>query len=197
MRATARRCVVQDLAVVAVAADRQARGRPVASDAAHQAAQMPAHLLARRRPAWTQQDHDRPGGLDVVDVDGQEAALATVAVEQRELLVAMHHVARCRRYLTSRRQAAWRSWRNGRRPWCASVRSPRAGWARSPSATRWAAMAGRARCRAGARRRASGPGRCASDRGRRWCLSLKSGWVQASTADQTAPFTLRAAGPRR
>jgi len=30
-----------------------------------------------------------------------------------------------------------------------------------------------------------------------WCLSLKSGWVQASTADQTAPFTFRAAGPRR
>ncbi len=81
-------------AVVAIAADRQPRGGPVAADAAHQAPEVAAHLDATGRPARAQNHRDRARGGDVVDVDGHEAALVVMRVEQRELLVAMHHIHR-------------------------------------------------------------------------------------------------------
>jgi hypothetical protein len=54
---------------------------------------MPAHLAARGRLAWPQDHRHRAAGSSVVDVDGEKAAFVVVSVEQRELLLAMHHVA--------------------------------------------------------------------------------------------------------
>ena len=59
-----------------------------------QAAQMPAHLLARRGLAGTQDHRHRAAGRRIVDVDRQEAALVIMGVEQRQLLVAVHDVDR-------------------------------------------------------------------------------------------------------
>ena len=60
--------------VVAIAADCQLRGGPVATDAAHQAADMTSDLMSGRRLARSQQDGDGTRGGDIVDVDGHEAA---------------------------------------------------------------------------------------------------------------------------
>ena len=55
---------------------------------------MGAHLDAARRLAGTQDDGDRSAALGVVDVDRQEAAFVVVGVEERELLISVHHVDR-------------------------------------------------------------------------------------------------------
>ena len=54
---------------------------------------MGPHLDAGRRLARTQHQGHRAAALGVVDVDGQEAALVVVGVEQRQLLVAVDDVA--------------------------------------------------------------------------------------------------------
>ena len=77
---------------MAVAADGQARVRPVGADAAHQAPDMTADLGAGRGLAGPQQDGHRACGCRVIDVDGHEAAFVVMRVEQRELLVAVHDV---------------------------------------------------------------------------------------------------------
>jgi hypothetical protein len=80
-------------AVMTVTADGQACVGPVCADAAHQAAQMAADFLSGRRLARPQQHRHRARGRGVVDVDGQEAALVIVRVEQGKLLVAVHDIA--------------------------------------------------------------------------------------------------------
>ena len=67
--------------------------RPVSADGPDQAAQMPAHLAARGRLARAQDHRDRAAGGSVVDVDRQKAALIVMGVEQRQLLLAVDHVA--------------------------------------------------------------------------------------------------------
>jgi hypothetical protein len=79
-------------AVVAVAAQGYAGPRPVAADLPQQTPQMPPDFLAGGRLAGPQQHRNRAGGRGVVDVDGQEAALVVVGVEQRQLLAPVHHV---------------------------------------------------------------------------------------------------------
>ena len=54
---------------------------------------MSTHFAARGRFARAQDHRDRAAGGGVVDVDGQKAALIVVGVEQRQLLLAVHHVA--------------------------------------------------------------------------------------------------------
>ena len=65
----------------------------MAADTADQVLQQGADLGPRRRLARAQQDRHRLAALDMVDVDGQEAAGVVVGVEQRELLVAVHRIA--------------------------------------------------------------------------------------------------------
>ena len=79
---------------MAVAAHQDAGVRPTGADAPHEPAQMAADLLARRRLAGAQDHGDRAAGGGVVDVDRQEAALVVVAVEERELLMAVNDVER-------------------------------------------------------------------------------------------------------
>ena len=64
----------------------------MATDTPHQAANVAADLVSGRCLAGPQQDGDRPRGGNVVDVDGHEAALVVVRVEQGQLLMAMHDV---------------------------------------------------------------------------------------------------------
>ena len=78
---------------MAVAADGDARIRPVAADAPHHAPQMTANLFAARRLARTEQDRDRTGVRRIIDVDRQKAPFVVMGVEQRKLLIAMRHVA--------------------------------------------------------------------------------------------------------
>ena len=54
---------------------------------------MRAHLAARRRLARPQDHRHRARGGGVVDVDRQEAAVIVMGVEQRQLLLAVDHVA--------------------------------------------------------------------------------------------------------
>ena len=68
------------------------RGQRVA-DAPHEPAQMRPHLDARGRLARPQHDGDRAACRAVVDMDRQKAALVVMGVEQRQLLMPMHHIA--------------------------------------------------------------------------------------------------------
>jgi len=77
---------------MAVAADGQARIRPMAADAAHQAAQVRADFGPGRSFARPQQDCDRARGGGVIDVDGHEAAFVVVRVEQGQLLMPVHDI---------------------------------------------------------------------------------------------------------
>ena len=79
-------------AVMTIAADGQARVRPMTADAAHQAAQMAADFVSGRCLAGPQQHRHRARGGSVVDMDRQEAPFIVVSVEQRELLMAVHDV---------------------------------------------------------------------------------------------------------
>ena len=81
-------------AIMTVASDQDAGLRPAGADAADEAAQVGSHLRAGRRLAGAQHDRDGAAALRVVDVDRQETALVVMRVEQRQLLVAMNHVAR-------------------------------------------------------------------------------------------------------
>ncbi|ESX81752.1 hypothetical protein X756_31525 [Mesorhizobium sp. LSHC412B00] len=80
-------------AIVAVAADQDAGGRPAGADAPDKPAQMAADLLARRGLARTQDHGDRTSGRGVIDVDRQEAALVVMGVEERELLMALNDIS--------------------------------------------------------------------------------------------------------
>jgi hypothetical protein len=55
---------------------------------------MASDLLTGRRLAGAQQHRQRPAGRDVVDMDGQKAAFVVMGIEQRQLLMAVHHVER-------------------------------------------------------------------------------------------------------
>jgi hypothetical protein len=77
---------------MAIAADGQARIRPMAADTAHQAANMAANLAPGRGLPGPQQDRHRARGGDVIDMDGHEAALVMVRVEQGKLLMPVHDV---------------------------------------------------------------------------------------------------------
>jgi hypothetical protein len=83
-----------DAAVVAVAAPDDAGGRPVLPDAARHVLDDGPHLRAGRRLARAQDHHHRLAALDVVDTDGQEAALVVVAVPEAELLAAVDGIDR-------------------------------------------------------------------------------------------------------
>jgi hypothetical protein len=61
-------------------------------DPANKPTEMAPHLHPGRGLARAQENGDGPAGLGVVDMEGQEAALVIVGVEQRQLLMAMHHV---------------------------------------------------------------------------------------------------------
>jgi hypothetical protein len=52
----------------------------VPADAAHEPAQMASDLLTGRRLAGAQQHRQRPAGRDVVDMDGQKAALVVMGI---------------------------------------------------------------------------------------------------------------------
>ena len=56
-----------------------------------------ADLGPRRRLARAQENRHRLAALDMIDVDGEEAARVVVGVEERELLVAVHGIAGARR----------------------------------------------------------------------------------------------------
>ena len=56
-------------AIVAVATDRQPRGRPMAADATHQATQMTANFVSRGGLSGSQQNRHRTGGGGLIDVD--------------------------------------------------------------------------------------------------------------------------------
>ena len=79
--------------VVGISPEGEPGARPVPADAAHQVLEEGADLGARRRLARAQENRHRLTALDMVDVDGQEAASVVVGVEQRELLVAVHRIA--------------------------------------------------------------------------------------------------------
>ena len=81
-------------AVMTVATDGDPRVRPVPADTPQKAPQMRGDFLARWRLAGSQNDRDRPAGGGVIDVDRQEAALIIMSVEQRKLLMPVHHVER-------------------------------------------------------------------------------------------------------
>lgn len=55
---------------------------------------MAADLLARRRFSRPQDHRDRTAGSRIIDVDRQEAALVVMAVEERELLMAVNDIER-------------------------------------------------------------------------------------------------------
>src|ERR1700746_1042365 len=79
-------------AVMPVAADRDVGRRPMPADAADEPAQMAAHLLTRRRLAGTQQYRHRPRHRRVIDMDRQKTALVVMAIEERQLLVAVNDI---------------------------------------------------------------------------------------------------------
>jgi len=81
-------------AVVTIATQGDSGSRPVPADAAYEPAQMASDLLTGRRLAGAQQHRQRPAGRDVVDMDGQKAALVVMGIEQRQLLMPVHHVER-------------------------------------------------------------------------------------------------------
>ena len=86
-------------AIVTIAADAQPGVRPVLADpvladAAYQATQMIADFGARGRCAGTQQQRHRAGGGGVIDMDRQKAAFVIMRIEQRHLLMPVHHVER-------------------------------------------------------------------------------------------------------
>ena len=54
---------------------------------------MGTNLDAGGRLAGPQDDRDGAGGLRVIDMDRQKAALVVMGVEQRQLLVTMRHIA--------------------------------------------------------------------------------------------------------
>ena len=80
-------------AVMAVAPEGQPGARPVAADAPRQMLQHGAHLDPGRRLAGAQEKRHRPAALDMVNVDREEAPRVVEAVEQRQLLMAVHRVA--------------------------------------------------------------------------------------------------------
>ena len=79
--------------VVGISPEGEAGARPVPADAAHQVLEEGPDLGTRRGLAGAQENRHRLAALDMIDVDGQEAASVVVGVEQRELLVAVHRVA--------------------------------------------------------------------------------------------------------
>lgn len=81
-------------AIVAIAADQDAGGRPAGTDAAHEAAQIAADLLARRGLAEAQDHGDRATGRGVIYMDRQKATPVVVGVEERQLLMAVNDINR-------------------------------------------------------------------------------------------------------
>ncbi len=69
-----------------------ARLGPAPANAPGETAKMGAHLRAGRR-AGPQHDGDRTASFGVVDMDRQEASLVVMGVEERQLLLAVHHIA--------------------------------------------------------------------------------------------------------
>jgi hypothetical protein len=78
---------------VAVAADQDIDPWPASADGGHDVAQDEHHLGPVRRLARAQDYRHRLACGRLVDVDGEEAALAVVGVEQRELLLAVRRIA--------------------------------------------------------------------------------------------------------
>ena len=79
-------------AVMAVTPDGDRGVRPVAADRPDEPTQMAPHLATRGRLARAQDHRDGTAGGGVVDVDRQKAALSVMSVEQRQLLLAVHHI---------------------------------------------------------------------------------------------------------
>ena len=78
---------------MAIAAEGDAGFWPFRPDAANKTAQMGTHLNTGWRLAGPEDHGDRTAGGGVVNMDGQEAVLVVVGVEQRQLLAAMDDVA--------------------------------------------------------------------------------------------------------
>ena len=66
--------------------------RPMPPDPTDQMLEDGANLASRWRLARAQEHHHRFTALDMVDVDGQEAAGVVMGVEQRQLLVAVDRI---------------------------------------------------------------------------------------------------------
>ena len=96
-------------AVVTIATQGGSGSRPVPADAAYEPAQMASDLLTRRRLAGAKQHRQRPAGRDVVDMDGQKAALVVMGIEQRQLLMAVPLRRACHRYRASLRRCVARA----------------------------------------------------------------------------------------
>jgi hypothetical protein len=58
----------------------------------HQPAQMAADFAARRRLAGAQQNRHAVAAVRIIHVDRQKTAFVIVRVEQRQLLLAVHHI---------------------------------------------------------------------------------------------------------
>ena len=70
------------------------RGRwPALADTPDQMLEHGSDLLPGWRLALPQEYDHRLAALDIIDMDGQEAAGVIVSVEQRQLLLPMHRVA--------------------------------------------------------------------------------------------------------
>jgi hypothetical protein len=79
-------------AIVAVATNGDDGVGPVHPDAVHETAQMGSHLLAAGSLAGAQDGDNAMAGGRVIDMDGLEAPLIVMGVEQRQLLMAMHDI---------------------------------------------------------------------------------------------------------
>ena len=80
--------------IVAVAADQDVDGWPMAADGAHDVAQHQRHLGATWGLARAQDHRDRLAGGGLVDVDRQEAAAVVMGMEQGQLLAAVNPILR-------------------------------------------------------------------------------------------------------
>ena len=123
----------------------------MAADAAHQPAQMATDFLARGCCAGRSIVTDAMTGGGIVDMDGQQAAFAVMAVKQRQLLMPMYDIEGI---IDVERDDGARggSWRSRCPPWRTSCGPPHAGSARSPSATPLVANTARRRFRAAVHR---------------------------------------------
>jgi len=79
-------------AVVAVAANQDVHGRPMAADRAHDMAQHESYLGPVRGLALPQDDGHRLAAAGLVDVDRQKAAAVVVGMEQGQLLTAVNPI---------------------------------------------------------------------------------------------------------
>ena len=79
-------------AIVPVAADGDVGIGSVPTDMAHEAPNVTCRFGTRRCLAGAQQHGDRAASRGVIDVDREEAALAVMAIPERELLIAVHDI---------------------------------------------------------------------------------------------------------